>query len=102
MTASERIRLARMGREYLELCNEGERLGVPVSLEDQGSPRTVSGLREAIEQAKCEECDKPATHLSGVGNGYHMNLCAEHTNHRLGMYASAPQPCKQPWFRSIG
>lgn len=65
-------------------------------------PTASERIREA-RQACCETCDKPATHLSGIGNGYEMYLCADCTNHRVKMYAEAAkyQPCKQPWFRSI-
>jgi len=48
MTYSERIReqLA-----YYELLNKAAQLGVPVSLDDPASPRTIAGIKTAIAQA---------------------------------------------------
>ncbi len=49
MTYSELIREA---QAYSRLCADAEALGVPVSLDDPGSPKTVQGLREAVEAAR--------------------------------------------------
>ncbi len=37
---------------YYRLCNEAARLGIPMSLDDPRSPRTVAGLAEAVKRAK--------------------------------------------------
>lgn len=42
----------RVQREYAALCDEARKLGVPTSLDDPRSPRTVEGLRAAVEVAK--------------------------------------------------
>jgi hypothetical protein len=39
-------------REYQALCDRARRAGVPTSLDDPESPRTVEGLREAVEAAE--------------------------------------------------
>ena len=41
--------LRQKARAYYALVEEAERAGVPVSLEDPRSPRTVVGLRLAVE-----------------------------------------------------
>lgn len=38
-------------RDYYRLCDEAERLGIPTSLDDPRSPKTVQGLRDAVEAA---------------------------------------------------
>lgn len=38
--------------DYYRLCDEAARLGIPVSLDDPRSPKTVQGLRDAVESAK--------------------------------------------------
>lgn len=44
MTYTDRIRAA---REYYALCDRAEAKGVPVSLDDPRTPRTVAELRRA-------------------------------------------------------
>jgi hypothetical protein len=39
-------------RAYYRLCDEARALGVPVSLDDPRSPKTVQGLREAVAKAQ--------------------------------------------------
>lgn len=39
-------------REYYRLCDEAKALNIPTSLDDPASPRTVEGLRAAVEAAK--------------------------------------------------
>jgi hypothetical protein len=36
---------------YYRLCAEADRLGIPTSLDDPRSPRTVAGLRAAVDAA---------------------------------------------------
>ncbi len=48
MTYSELIREA---QEYYRLCAQAEALGIPVSLDDPRSPKTVQGLRAAVKAA---------------------------------------------------
>jgi hypothetical protein len=38
--------------EYYHLCEEARKLGIPTSLDDPRSPRTVEGLRRAVEAAR--------------------------------------------------
>ena len=38
-------------REYAALCDKAREVGVPVSLDDPASPKTVAALREAVEKA---------------------------------------------------
>lgn len=33
---------------YYRLCTEARKLGIPTSLDDPRSPRTVAGLRDAV------------------------------------------------------
>jgi hypothetical protein len=47
-------------RDYYRLCSEAERLGVPTSLDDPRSPRTVAGLRRAVEAARGASTEVPA------------------------------------------
>lgn len=49
MTYSELIREA---QAYYRLCAEAEALGNPVSLDDPRSPKTIQGLRDAVEAAR--------------------------------------------------
>ena len=42
---------------YYALCEEACRLGIPTSLDDPRSPRTVEGLRQAIDRAGEEQSD---------------------------------------------
>ncbi len=44
--------------EHDRLCREAERLGIPTSLDDPGSPKTVSGLREAVAASRCKADDE--------------------------------------------
>jgi hypothetical protein len=37
---------------YQTLCDRARRVGVPTSLDDPASPRTVQGLRDAIAAAR--------------------------------------------------
>ena len=37
-------------RDYYALCDRARMLGIPVSLDDRRSPRTVAALREAVAQ----------------------------------------------------
>ena len=46
-------------RAYYRLCKEAEALGIPISLDDPRSPRTVDGLREAVV-ARQEEAERDA------------------------------------------
>lgn len=39
-------------REYQRLCDEARALGIPTSLDDPRSPRTVAGLRAAVAAAR--------------------------------------------------
>ncbi len=39
-------------RRYYELCEQARQLGVPTSLDDPRSPRTVAGLRAAVAKAR--------------------------------------------------
>jgi hypothetical protein len=39
-------------RAYYALCAEAEALGIPTSLDDPRSPKTVDGLRAAVEAAR--------------------------------------------------
>ncbi len=38
----------REAREYYNLCEQASALGIPVSLDNPASPKTVQGLRDAI------------------------------------------------------
>ncbi len=38
--------------EHQHLCDQARALGVPTSLEDARSPRTITALREAIAKAQ--------------------------------------------------
>jgi hypothetical protein len=38
--------------EYAALCERAAALGIPTSLDDPASPRTVEGLRDAIAAAE--------------------------------------------------
>ena len=40
--------LREVARDYYALCDRAERLGVPVSLDDPRTPKTVGALREAV------------------------------------------------------
>lgn len=42
--------LRKQARAYFRLCDEARALGVPTSLDDPRSPRTVAGLREAVDE----------------------------------------------------
>lgn len=44
--------LVRQARDYYRLCDEAHRLGIPTSLDDPRTPRTVAGLRAAVDAAK--------------------------------------------------
>lgn len=35
-------------REYAALCDKARQLGVPVSLDNPNSPKTVAGLKQAV------------------------------------------------------
>ncbi len=35
-------------RDYYRLCATAEALGIPTSLDDPGTPRTVQALRDAV------------------------------------------------------
>lgn len=39
-------------RAYYRLCDEARALGIPTSLDDPRSPRTVAELRAAVEAAR--------------------------------------------------
>ena len=39
-------------RDYYRLCAEAHTLGIPTSLDDPKSPRTVAGLKAAIAKAQ--------------------------------------------------
>jgi hypothetical protein len=39
-------------RAYYRLCEEAAALGIPTSLDDPRSPRTVDALRAAVEAAR--------------------------------------------------
>jgi hypothetical protein len=39
-------------RDYYALCDEADRLGIPTSLDDPRSPRTVARLRAAVDEIK--------------------------------------------------
>jgi hypothetical protein len=43
--------LRQEARDYYRLCDEAEALGIPTSLDDPDSPKTVQGLRDAVEAA---------------------------------------------------
>jgi hypothetical protein len=45
-------KLQEEARAYYRLCDEACALGVPVSVDDPRSPKTVQGLREAVAKAK--------------------------------------------------
>ncbi len=38
--------------EHQQLCDQARALGMPTSLEDPRSPRTITGLRDAILKAQ--------------------------------------------------
>lgn len=38
-------------RDYQRLCDEAQALGIPTSLDDPRSPKTVQGLRDEINNA---------------------------------------------------
>jgi hypothetical protein len=46
-------------RAYYRLCKEAEALGIPTSLDDPDSPRTVEGLKETVaaKRERAEEGD---------------------------------------------
>lgn len=45
-------------RDYAALCDRARELGVPVSLDDRRSERTVAGLMTAVALAEpCVVCD---------------------------------------------
>lgn len=44
--------LIQEARDYYRLCAEAEALGIPVSLDDPRSPKTVQGLRDAVAKAR--------------------------------------------------
>ena len=48
MNYSDRIREA---QTYYRLCAEAEAKGIPTSLDDPRSPRTVAALRKAVADA---------------------------------------------------
>ena len=48
MTYSERIAEQ---RAYYALLNKAHTLGIPVSLDDPASPRTIAGIKTAIAKA---------------------------------------------------
>jgi hypothetical protein len=50
MTSYER--LLKEQRAYYRLCDEASAHGIPTSLDDPRSPRTVKGLREAVAAAR--------------------------------------------------
>lgn len=52
MTASEYQRLYDEQVAYYRLCDEARSLGIPTSLDDPRSPRTVAGLQAAVDAAK--------------------------------------------------
>jgi hypothetical protein len=39
-------------RAYYLLCREAEALGIPTSVYNPGSPRTVKGLRQVVVEAR--------------------------------------------------
>lgn len=43
--------LIREQREYAALCDTARKLGIPVSLDDPRSPKTVAALKQAVAQA---------------------------------------------------
>ena len=45
-------RLRAEQEEHLRLCDEARQLGIPTSLEDPRSPKTVQGLRAAIRDKR--------------------------------------------------
>jgi hypothetical protein len=49
----------RAAQEYYALCDEARSLGIPTSLDDERSPRTVEGLRRAVEEARAARSDEP-------------------------------------------
>jgi hypothetical protein len=49
MTYTDRIREA---QSYYRLVSEAQALGVPTSLDDPRSPKTVAGLRAAVEATR--------------------------------------------------
>ena len=49
MTYSELIREA---QAYYRLCAEAEALGIPTSLDDPRTPKTVAALQAAVEAAR--------------------------------------------------
>lgn len=38
-------------RDYYALCDKARSLGIPTSLDDPNSPKTVDALRDAVENA---------------------------------------------------
>lgn len=44
--------LHQQARAYYALCTEARGLGIPVSLDDPRSPRTVSALAKAVKTAQ--------------------------------------------------
>ena len=52
MTRNEKAAYVREARAYMALCDEARALGVPTSLDDPRSPRTVAGLRAAVNAAR--------------------------------------------------
>lgn len=49
MTTSQ---LRIQAREYVALCDRAAALGIPTSLDDPRSPRTVAALRAAVAKAQ--------------------------------------------------
>lgn len=39
-------------REYAALCDKARALGIPTSLDDPRSPKTVAALRKAVDDAR--------------------------------------------------
>jgi len=47
-------------RDYYRLCDEARSLGIPVSLDDPDSPKTVEQLREAIVAQYPRDAERPS------------------------------------------
>ena len=51
MTYAQRLQEA---EDYFRLCDKARELGIPTSLDDPKSPKTVEALRAEIENAEAE------------------------------------------------
>jgi hypothetical protein len=48
MTKTRNVTSIAEARAYYSLCDQARRLGIPVSLDDPRSPKTVAALQQAV------------------------------------------------------